>query len=375
MVTLPPTVLLILQTVLGAFFGAATWGLVRARHGGRSTGRLVPLWLATLLLAVVPFFTTASPGPTSGHRLRIISVFDDETTSALVEAFTRETGITCDVDPFAGGTQTTAQLILQERIQPDVLLGGTVEIHEELARADLLAPYLPPPDARRIERYDDPQHLWTPLYLGYLGLIYRPLPTLLTHPPDWNTLIQTRWKGRVTIPSPAASGGGLVFLATQILRQQDPELGWQYLQQLIDQGARFESRSDIPITRVAAGTMDIGVAWAHDVLRRKQRDRLPVELRIPEVTGYEVGGVSILTWARDKEAANAFVRFLTGKQAAEIQVSRGYRVPLRRDVEPPEYLATVGVPEEITAFYDRHAVLEHRAEWVERWKQLRASMP
>jgi iron(III) transport system substrate-binding protein len=367
--------LLILQSLLGALFGAATGALLHAIRTKRSPGRLVPVWLATLLVLVVPFFVSEAPVPASGQRLRIISVLDAETTSALVEAFTGETGISCDVDPFAGGTQTTAQLILQGRIQPDVLLGGTVEIHEELARADLLTAYEPAPDAYRIDRYDDPQRLWTPLYLGFIGLVYRPLPTLQTHPPDWNTLLQTRWKGRVTIPSPAESGGGLVFLATQILRQQDPDLAWEYLQQTVDRGVRFEARSDIPITLVASGTMDIGVAWAHDVLRRVERDRLPVELRIPERTGYEVGGVSILGWARDLDAAEAFVRFLTGKRAGQIQVAKGYRVPLRTDVEPPGYLDGGAVPEEITSFYDRGAVLENRAAWVDRWQALQVSMP
>lgn len=361
--------------MLGVLLGAVTWALIHALREHRAVGRLLPVWLAAVLLVAVPFFLPRAPVPVSGQRLRVISVLDGETTSALVDAFTRETGILCDVDPFAGGTQTTARLILQGRIQPDVLLGGTVEIHEELAQADLLASYQPPPDAYRIERYDDPQHRWTPLYLGYLGLVYRPLPTLQTHPPEWNTLLQTRWKGRVTIPSPTASGGGLVFLATQILRQDDPEVAWEYLQQLIQGGARFEARSDIPITRVAAGTMDIGVAWAHDVLRRIERDRLPVELRIPETTGYEVGGVSILDWAHDAEAAEAFVRFLTGKRAGEIQVTHGYRVPLRTDVEPPGYLDGGAVPDEIAAFYDRQAVLEKRSVWVDRWQTLQAAVP
>lgn len=330
--------------------------------------------LGLAALAILPFVLWEAPDPT-GRRLRVVSVFDGATTAALVEAFTAETGIVCDVDPFAGGTQTTVDLILQGRVQPDILLGGTVEIHERLAAEGMLLPCPPLDDPDRIARYDDPEHRWTPLYLGYLALIYRPLPTFQSHPPEWVTLIQPQWRGRVTIPSPTTSGGGLVFLATQIQRQQDPELAWRYVRLLAESGARFEERSNVPISRVAEGSMDLGVAWAHDVLRRREDERLPVEIRIPDQTGFEVGAVSILEWARDREAARAFVRFLMGPVAGEIQVREGRRVPLRADIDPPAYLEAGALGNGATAFYDRAAVLENREAWIRRWEALLRADP
>ena len=98
-----------------------------------------------------------------------------------------------------------------------------------------------------------------------------------------------------------------------------------------------------------------------------------MELNIPEQTGYEVGGVSVLRWVRDPEAAQKFVRFLTGPDAARIQASTGYRVPLRTDVDPPLYLShSLGVsapsPAEDLSFYDRARVLAERDAWLERWR-------
>jgi iron(III) transport system substrate-binding protein len=138
---------------------------------------------------------------------------------------------------------------------------------------------------------------------------------------------------------------------------------------------RWEDRSDIPITRVGAGTMDLGVAWAHDVLRRIETERLPVELRIPAATGYEVGAVSILKDARDPGSAREFVGFLSGRRAGEIQARTGYRVPLRSDVELPRYLEQGSLENDSTAFYDRGTVLEQRTSWADRWLGSRTATP
>lgn len=299
--------------------------------------------------------------------LRIASVLDQETTDALVRAFEAQSGIECEVDAFAGGTQTTLDLIAQERIHPDVLLGGTVELHQILADEERLRPYELLPDPERDDSYDDPEHRWTPLYLGYLAIVYRPLPSLASQAPDWSTLVEPRWAGRVSIPSPGASGGGFVFLATQLQRHGDEEIGWDYMELLRQRGVRWETRSSIPIGRVGAGTMDLAVAWAHDTLRRRDEERLPIELEIPQETGYEVGGVSILASSRRPEAAEHFVQFLTESQAAEIQVAHGRRVPLRSDVEPPEYLRRASPKVDR---YDRSRVLVERQRWLARWAEL-----
>jgi len=301
------------------------------------------------------------------RTLRIASVLDRETTDALVEAFEEDSGILCEVDAFAGGTQTTLDLILQERIRPDVLLGGTGELHEILGEAGRLQPYVPLPDPERISRYDDPRHHWVPIYLGYLAIVYRPLPSLRGQEPDFSTLVEPAWAGRVTIPSPSKSGGGFVFLATQLQRFGSESSGWDYLRLLLQRGVRFEARSSLPITQVGSGVMDLGVAWAHDIHRRKEDERLPVELTIPDQTGFEVGGVSILAGSDQSDAAEEFVQFLTSAVAAEIQVTYGRRAPLRTDVEPPNYLRREPPDVEI---YDRAVVLSERERWLQRWREM-----
>jgi len=365
-----PSAWLAIELLLGALAGILAT-LVWQRRSS-SPRLLTALFVVVLAMGVVPVALLGPQMKEAPRRVRVASVLDEATTQALVQAFTRQSGIVCEVDPFAGGTQTTAELILQGRIHPDVLLGGTVEIHQELAEAGLLLPHPPLSDPERQTTWDDPQGRWSSLYLGVLGLVYRPLPELGAHDPDWLTLIQPRWKDRVAIPSPDKSGGGLVFLAAQVLRQDDEAKAWEYLSLLDQNGVRWEGRSSEPISRVAAGTMDIGVAWAHDVIRRVESERLPVQLTIPADTGYEIGAASILVSGQDSESAQRFLEFLCSREAAQIQAEVGHRVPIRSDVEPPKYLnGRRNTPGGVGSDFDRERLATQRAHWIQRWKQER----
>lgn len=363
---MPTPAVLVLVALAGLSLGLVSRSLWR---WSRPRGPLA--WLALLLLLLTPAAVwDPPPGPGVRH-LRVLSVLDEETTTALLEPFQQRTGIQLEVDPFAGGAQRAVNLLLEKRLQPDLFLGGTVEIHQQLADIDLLHACSLDEDEQRQDEWDHPENLWTPIYVGYLALIHRPLPALRARPPEWITLLDPRFRNRVTIPSPLTSGGGLVFLATQLQRASDPERGWAFLSSLLEQGASFESRSEDAITHVAEGRMDLGVAWAHDVWRRRERDRIPVDLHIPERTGYEVGGVSILTWTRDAPAAEDLVRFLTGREAGQIQVRTGYRVPLREDVDPPPYLRGSDPPSpEDLAFFDRARVVASREDWIRTWSEM-----
>lgn len=357
------TVLLI-QTVTGVLLLLALqW--VRARPD-RIT-RWMALVIALIGVSAAPL--NYDPVGRVPRSIRILSVLDTETSTALVKAFEERTGIRCQVDPFQGGARRSAEMLLEGRLQPDLMLGGTSEIHEMLAAAEVSLPVELPDDPGRITRFDSPSRRLTPIYLGYLALVYRQQPDFEQRPPDWGALIDSRWIDRVSLPSPASTSGGSVFLATQLLRQPDPERGWQFLKILGSAGVPWESRSIDVITKIAAGKADLGVSWAQDAWRQRERNRLPIEVVIPTRTGYEVGAVSALRWARDVPAAEEFIRFLTSKEAQRIQAEVGLRVPMRKDVAAPEYLnGNRPVPGDAAlAFFDRAIVLREQEGWIARW--------
>lgn len=361
------SLVLLWQSFAGLLLAGALLLVLRRRH---FVSAWLMLGLAVAMVAVAPLRWTPPPSP-SQPGLRILSVVDLPTTAALVRAFEARTGIACEVDPFAGGARGAAELLMEGRIHPDVMLGGTSEIHDLLRTAGVSAPVQLAPDLGRITRFDDPDGYYTPIYLGYLALVVRSRPEFEQRPPAWNTLIDPRWSGRVRLPSPASTSGGLVFVATQILRQPEAERGWNYLQMLTQRDVRWEERSDDVISRVASGDADLGVSWAHDIWRRREADRIPVDVVIPKQTGFEVGAVSVLRWAREFDVAQAFVEFLTSREGQALQVQHGLRVPIRTDVDGPPYLDTIGAPDPSTlGFYDRSVVLAERDRWLARWSEI-----
>jgi iron(III) transport system substrate-binding protein len=360
----PVYLVLLLQTLTGAVLLLALQWLFRRPDR-------ITRWLALALAGLIVFAAPMNYDPVGKvpRSIRVLSVLDMPTTEALVEAFEARTGIRCQVDPFLGGARRSAELLLEGRMQPDLMLGGTSEIHDLLASAGISVPVELPEDPARISKFDPESRRLTPIYVGYLALIYRPLPDFMTKAPDWGALIDPRWVDRVSLPSPENTSGGVVFLATQLLRQPDQERGWQYMKILGESGATWEPRSVDVITKIAGGRAELGVSWAHDAWRRRESDRLPIEVLIPDRTGYEIGAVSALHWARDPRAAEEFIRFLTSKEAQQIQAEIGLRVPLRTDVAAPGYLesdrAAPGDPG--LAFFDRAVVLREQEVWVSRW--------
>jgi len=355
---------LLLQTLTGFVLLLSLQWLVR--RPDRIT-RWAALTLALLLVTAAPL--NYDPVGQVPRSIRILSVLDTDTSDALVRAFEARTGIRCQVDPLQGGARRSAELLLEERLQPDLMLGGTAEIHQMLAAAGVSLPVDLTGDPARITDFDPASRRFTPIYAGYLALIYRPVTDFSVQTPDWGALIDPERIGRVSLPSPASTSGGVVFLATQLLRQPEAERGWQYLGILGAAGVPWEARSSDVITKIAGGEADLGVSWAHDAWRRRKRDRLPIEVVIPPRTGYEIGAVSALRWARDLPATREFIQFLTSQEAQQIQAEVGLRVPLRTDVATPGYLgpgrATVGGPDQ--AFYDREVVLREQGAWVQRW--------
>lgn len=361
---MPVALVLLLQTLTGFLLLLALQWLVR--RPDRIT-RWAALLMAGLLVTAAPL--NYDPVGQVPRSIRVLSVLDVATSNALVEAFEARTGIRCQVDPFQGGARRSAELLLEERLQPDLMLGGTAEIHELLAAAGVSVPVELREDQARIAAFDPPSAQFTPIYMGYLALIYRPTADFTVRAPDWGALIDPDHIARVSLPSPASTSGGVVFLAAQLMRQPDPERGWQYIRLLADAGVPWEARSSDVITRVAGGSADLGVSWAHDAWRRRERDRLPIEVVIPIRTGYEIGAVSALRWARDMPAAREFIRFLTTREAQEIQAEVGLRVPLRTDVAAPGYLgaSAPAVGDPALAFYDRATVLREQEAWITRW--------
>jgi hypothetical protein len=68
--------------------------------------------------------------------------------------------------------------------------------------------------------YKDADGLWTGWYIGIFGFVLPPdrFAKDLKQPTGWDDLLAPAWKGHLTLSDPVKTGGGYIFIATQIFR-------------------------------------------------------------------------------------------------------------------------------------------------------------
>jgi iron(III) transport system substrate-binding protein len=84
-------------------------------------------------------------------------------------------------------------------------------------------PYKLPNAASVEERYKDPDGLWTGWYIGIFGFVlntdrFAKEMRSVTKPATWDDLLDAAWKDKLACPEPVKTGGGYIFIATQIFR-------------------------------------------------------------------------------------------------------------------------------------------------------------
>src|SRR5256886_13594200 len=164
----------------------------------------------------------ATPKPTG--RISIYSALNDSTNNELFGAFQKATGIGFDVLPLAAAGELQTRITTEKNSpKADVFVGGSSEFHDPLGKQGLLEAYKSPNAVDLDAQYKDPNGMWTGWYLGIFGFVLntdRFAKELKDSkkPTSWDDLLNSAWKGHLTLPDPVKTGGGYIYIATQIFR-------------------------------------------------------------------------------------------------------------------------------------------------------------
>lgn len=213
--------------------------------------------------------------------------------------------------------------------QPDVLLIADAVTMEGLKQAGRLMAYPQAP----VEPYDPALYDKDMTYFGTklitTGIVYNVNAGM--QPDSWQDLVSEEASGLVAMPSPLTSGAALIHLATLT---DYPDLGWDYYQQLADNGALAQGGNGGVFRAVAGGEKAYGMVVDFLPIREKAAGS-PVEFVFPaEGVSAISEPVAILSSAGNVEAARAFVDFLLSEAGQQLAVSQGY-LPAHPDVQPP----------------------------------------
>lgn len=282
--------------------------------------------------------TVAAPKATG--KISVYSALNQSTNDAFFAAFKAAVpGIDVELLPLAaaGALQTR---IIAEKGSPkgDIFIGGDRSFHDVLGKEGLLEKYVSPNAAAIPAGFKDPNGFWTGWYVGIFAFVYNTsrLAAEMGNkvPKTWDDLLDPSWKGKIIMPSPITTGGGYVFLATQVFRfNRDEAKAMDYMKKFHANVAQYVDSAPNGIQFVAQGQFVGGPNWAHDILTSKAQGN-PIGLAVIDDTGYEVGSVSIIKGGPNTAASKPFVDWMLTPEAGALNVKLSNRVSLVPGVAP-----------------------------------------
>jgi iron(III) transport system substrate-binding protein len=274
------------------------------------------------------------------------------------------------------GTQEVYDRVRSERAnsQADVWFGGSSAILSLAARDSLLEAYRPSWADALAQRDRGPGDLFfaayeTPVVIVYASAAVSPAAA----PADWDDLLAPRWKGKILIRDPLASGtmrAAWGMIIERGLKQTgDTAAGFAWLRRLDAQTKEYVLNSALLDEKMVRQEGVITIWDLPDILISRSRG-LPLGYTFPK-SGTPViqDPIAVVRGTRHQAAARAFVDFV-GSVAMQLAAAREvYRLPARADLPEdslPEW-ARVVRREMTVADVDWALLAERGPDWMRWW--------
>ncbi len=274
------------------------------------------------------------------------------------------------------GSQEVYDRIRSETANPqaDVWYGGPQTILGRGAREGLLAPYRPSwagavPAASR-----HPQELYFGTYRTAPVLVYNAAVVPAAEAPhDWGDLLDPRWRGKILMRDPLASGTmrtlfGMV-LAQSVARTGSEEAGFQFLRRLDAQTKEYVLNPALLLEKLNRREGLVTVWELTDMLWQQRRGS-PLAFNFP-ASGTPVidDSIGLVRGAKHPAAAQAFIEWVGSVEGQLLAAREALRLPARTDIAPetlPAWAREVAarlVPAEV----DWELIERRGPEWMATW--------
>ena len=247
---------------------------------------------------------------------------------------------TVDVQWVDLGSQEVLERVQAERANPqaDVWFGAPSDAFARAARQGLLAPYRPSWAGAVPSEAHDSLDRWygtyrTPEVIAYNRVLVPPAEV----PRDWDDVLDPRWRGKVIIRDPVASGsmraifGGI--LARSVAQTGNTAAGWRWLERLDAQTSEYAFNPALLYEKLKRGEGLITLYNMPDIATLERRTGTPVTYALPASgTPVLVDAIAIVRGARQPALARAFYEFVTTPEALEYAAADQQRIPARTDI-------------------------------------------
>lgn len=291
---------------------------------------------------------------------------------ALGPAFTEATGH--DLDFIRVSSQDALARIRAESENPvfDVWFGGTGDPHLIAVREGVTEFYEPSvwediiPDLR--EAVDGE---YIPLYAGALGFVVNTQVVEeqgLDVPRSWLDLTDEQYRGLLAMPDPNSSGTAYTIIATlvQIFGEEE---AFDLLADIHQNMAQYTSSGAAPGQMAGRGEVAVAIQFMHDGVKFAEQG-FPLEVIAPEEgTGYEIGGISLIANAPNRDAAIDFIEWALTPEAQNIAAAQGESFQVQSNMNTPvsELAPDLDSINLIDYDFDYFGTPDVRDELVGRW--------
>jgi iron(III) transport system substrate-binding protein len=283
-----------------------------------------------------------------------------------------------DVQWVDMGAQDVLDRLRAESVNPqaDLWFGAPADVFEHAAAEQLLDPYAPtwaeyvPPEAR------DSADRWfgtylTPEVIGYNSVL---VPDSAA-PKDWDDVVDPRWKGKVLLRDPVASGSmRAIFgaiLSRSLAATGSTAAGWAWLRKLDANTKAYAFSPAILYQQLGRGEGAVTLYDMPDIATIADRLHFPVRYVIPASgTPILVDAIALVHGSQHRAAAQAFYEFVTTPAMLLVASRDHFRIPVRTDLVDdslPPWVRTARQQLK-PMLLDRRLIADSLPGWMRYWE-------
>ncbi|MBI5472121.1 MAG: extracellular solute-binding protein [Ignavibacteriae bacterium] len=304
----------------------------------------------------------------SPHGKEMLTAFEQQFEAAHPDV---------DVQWLDMGSQDAYDRIRTERYNPqaDIWWGAPLTTFARAEAESLLARYIPSWDQSVDAESKSAHGFWYGTFSTPEVIMYN--TRLLAEsdaPKDWDELLDPKWRDKIIVRYPLASGTMRIIFSSLIQREKartgSVDAGFEWLKRL-DANTKTYAADPTQLYLKIAREEGVVTLWnLPDVVIQTKINGYPFGYVIPKSgTPTITDCIAIVRGTQQRQAAEAFYEFVTSKAAMLQQAQEFYRIPSRTDLERkdlPEWIRSIEVVPMKINWQDLE---RNEKAWMKRWDE------
>ena len=304
----------------------------------------------------------------SPHGKEMLSVFEKQYEAVHPEV---------DVQWLDMGSQDAYDRIRTERENPqaDIWWGAPSMTFARAESEGLLERYMPTWDGAVDAEFKSAGGFWYGTFITPEVIMYNNwVLSEADAPQDWDDLLNERWKDKIIIRYPLASGTMRTIYSALIQRENNRtgtnDAGYKWLRRL-DANTKTYTADPTQLYLKIAREEGLVTLWnLSDVIIQVNANSYPFGYRIPSSgTPLITDCIAIVKGTRDIEESKRFYEFVTSVAAMTQQAREFYRIPARKDIpqsDLPEWITRLQLK---SMEINWESLSSHEKEWMKYWDE------